>query len=75
MAIEDNREDADSIEKAFLKGYKASGGVSKDFHTLDYQNHFIGIEDNMLMKQQFSVKDEAEIFPSVFGLQNWATNV
>ena len=51
MAIEDNREDADSIEKAFLKGYKASGGVSKDFHTLDYQNHFIGIEDNVLMKQ------------------------
>jgi len=36
MAVESDRKNAISIEKVFLKGDKASGGVSKDFHILDH---------------------------------------
>ena len=50
MAIESNEEDTDSVEKAFLKGDKASDRVSKDFHILDCQTYFISVEVNMLIK-------------------------
>ena len=36
MAVESDRKDAISVEKMFLKGDKASSGVSKDFHILDH---------------------------------------
>jgi len=75
VAIESNREDTTSVKKMFLKRDEVSGEVPKDFHTLDYQNCFVSIEVNVLMKQQFSVEDESEVFPSVFGLQNWATDI
>ena len=70
MAIEGNEKDTTSIKKTFLKKNKASGRVPKDFHTLDYQDCFVGVKVNILIKQQFLVKDKTKVFPSVFGLQN-----
>ena len=70
IIIEGNGEDAASVKKMFLKGDEASGGVSKDPHTLDSQDHFVGIEVDVLIEWKFSIKDETKILPSVFGLQN-----
>jgi len=57
-AIYGDKKDTASIQKLFLLGNKTSGGISEDFYVLDSQNHFVCVEVNILMKWQFSVKDE-----------------
>ena len=71
--IESNWKNAASIEKMFLVRYQISYQVSKNFHTLDHWDCLVGIEVDMLMKQNFSIKDEPQIFPSIFGIEHKAT--
>ena len=65
--VQCNGEDTTPIEQSFLSWDDTIYWVSKDFHTLDCGYCPIGIIINMLMEEEFPIKDESQIFPQVFG--------
>ena len=68
--IEHNGHDAYSVKKLFIQRQQSPGKITQHFHTLDSRQCFVGIKMNMLMKREFSIKDESKISPLVLWLKN-----
>jgi len=59
--IEHNGHDACAVKKLFIQRRQSPGKITQHFHALDSRQGFVGIKMNMLMKREFSIKDESKI--------------